>query len=68
MTQGAFVQVGMDEAQPLEATPGATLTWELRNKESLGIPHDDVGNDSGTINEDSHLAMYFPRNFGELPG
>ena len=66
--QGARVQVGMDEAQALEAAPGAALPGKVGDQQSLGVPHDDVGDHPGPIHQDPHLAAQFPGDFGQLAG
>jgi len=60
--------MGVDEAQAFETAPGTPLPGELRNEEALGISHDDVGDRAGPIHQDSYLAVYFPGDFGQLPG
>ena len=58
----------MDEAQPLEAAPGAPLPGQMGDEEPPGVPHDNVGYHAGPVHQDPHLTVHFPGNFGQLPG
>ena len=66
--QGARVQVGVDEAQALEAALGAALPGEVGDEQTLGVPHDDVGHHPGPVHQDPHLAVHFPGDVGQLAG
>ena len=66
--QGAGVQVGVDEAQALEAALGAALPGKVGDEQTLGVPHDDVGHHPGPVHQDPYLAVHFPGDFGELAG
>ena len=68
LAQGAGVQVGVDQAEALEAALDAPLPGQGGNDQALGVPHDDVGHRALAVHQDPDLAVQLGGNFRQLPG
>ena len=68
MAQGAGVQVGVDQAEALEAALDAPLPGQGGDEETLGVADDDVGHRALAVHQDPDLPADLGGNLGQLPG
>ena len=68
LAQGAHVQVGVDQAEALEAAFNAPLPGQGGNEQALGVPHDDIRHHALAVHQDPDLPADIGGNLGQLPG
>jgi hypothetical protein len=58
-------QVGVDQPEPTKAARPSTVTAEVRNKELMGVAHDDVTHPPTPVHHDANLPSEAPGDLGQ---
>ncbi|OGR05026.1 MAG: hypothetical protein A3K23_04955 [Desulfobacca sp. RBG_16_58_9] len=68
LVQRGAVQVRVNQTQALETAPGAPFPGQGRDQQALGVPHQDVGDESLAVQQNPHLPVQVLGDLRQLPG